>query len=133
MENAPAKAAREMFSIGMAYAWKLSCKQKFMGRSQIIIAGLMAGILLPAQTPNPTQQAPEQIEPTPIFRIEVVARTTPAVNYLHRGGSTRIDFQGTPLMPAAKGSAKVESQRGVIHVSAEFKDIGQPTSTGRST
>jgi outer membrane protein OmpA-like peptidoglycan-associated protein len=101
-----------------------------MRRSQIITAGLVTGILLSAQTPNPTQKAPEQVEPTPIFRIEVVARTTAAVNYLHRGGSTRIDFQGTPLMPAAKGSAKVESERGVIHVSADFKDIGQPSVYG---
>ena len=26
--------------------------------------------------------------PTPIFRIQVVSRSTPAVNYLHLGGST---------------------------------------------
>ncbi|MGD1093560.1 MAG: OmpA family protein [Bryobacteraceae bacterium] len=99
-----------------------------------IIAGLMAGALVSAQVPNPTQNAPQNvpltIEPTPIFRVEVVDRTTQAVNYLHRGGSTRIDFQGTPLMPIAKGSAKVESERGVIHVSAEFKDLDQPSRYG---
>jgi outer membrane protein OmpA-like peptidoglycan-associated protein len=91
---------------------------------------LTAGMLLVAQVPNPTQRAPERLEPTPIFRVEVVARTTQAVNYLHRGGSTKIDFQGTPLMAAARGSAKVESERGVIRVSAEFKDLAQPTSFG---
>jgi hypothetical protein len=52
------------------------------------------------------------------------------VNYLHRGGSTRIDFQGTPLMAFARGSAHVESVRGVIHVSAEFKNLVQPSSYG---
>jgi outer membrane protein OmpA-like peptidoglycan-associated protein len=62
--------------------------------------------------------------------VEVIARTTQAVNYLHRGGSTRIDFQGTPLMPVARGSAKVESERGVIRVAAEFKDLGQPSGYG---
>jgi outer membrane protein OmpA-like peptidoglycan-associated protein len=99
-----------------------------------IIAGLMAGALISAQVPNPTQNAqqnvPLNIEPTPIFRVEVVDRTTQAVNYLHRGGSTRIDFQGTPLMAMAKGSAKVESERGVIHVAAEFKDLDQPSRYG---
>src|SRR6266849_758702 len=99
---------------------------------------LTAGILLSAQVPNPTQQvpnpnqgAPERLEPTPVFRIEVVARTTQAVNYLHRGGSTKVDFKGTPLMPTASGSAKVESERGVIHVSAEFRNLVQPASFGR--
>ena len=84
-----------------------------------------------AQIPNPTQRpVVETVEPAPIFRVEVVARTTQAVNYLHRGGSTRIDFQGTPLMAMSKGSAKVESERGVIHVSAEFKDLAQPSTFG---
>ena len=70
------------------------------------------------------------MDPTPIFRIEVVARTTQAVNYLHRGGSTRIDFQGTPLMAVSRGSATVESQRGVIHVAATFKNMNPPSSFG---
>jgi outer membrane protein OmpA-like peptidoglycan-associated protein len=62
--------------------------------------------------------------------VEVVARTTQAVNYLHRGGSTKVDFQGTPLAPAVHGSAKVESERGVIHVDAEIKDLAQPSAFG---
>jgi outer membrane protein OmpA-like peptidoglycan-associated protein len=92
--------------------------------------------LLPAQERNPTQApqrplAPETIVPTPLYRIEVVERTTPAVNYLHRSGPTRIDFRGTPLMPASKGSARVESQRGVIKVSADFERLSNPSSFGR--
>jgi outer membrane protein OmpA-like peptidoglycan-associated protein len=66
----------------------------------------------------------------PVFRIEVVARSTAAVNYLHRGGSTKVDLQGTPLLREAHGTAKVESERGVIKVSAEFKDLAQPSSFG---
>jgi outer membrane protein OmpA-like peptidoglycan-associated protein len=68
--------------------------------------------------------------PAPIFRVEVVARTAQAVNYLHRGGSTKVDFQGTPLAPAGRGSATVESQRGVIRVAADFKNFPQPSSFG---
>ena len=68
--------------------------------------------------------------PTPIFRIQVVSRSTPAVNYLHRGGSTKIDFAGTPLMPDGKGGATVESERGVIRVSAHFEDFVQPSTFG---
>jgi len=93
---------------------------------------LIASVCLTAQVPNPTQKqpVPEQMTPTPIFRVEVVSRTTPAVNYRHRGGSTKIDFQGTPIMPQAKGSATVESVRGVIRISADLKNMAAPSSFG---
>jgi outer membrane protein OmpA-like peptidoglycan-associated protein len=60
----------------------------------------------------------------------VIGRTAQAVNYRHRGGSTKINFQGTAIMPMAKGDAKVESERGVIHISAELKNMGAPSSFG---
>ncbi len=88
-----------------------------------------------AQVPNPVQKPgselqPEPGMPTPIFRIQVVSRSTPAVNYLHRGGATKIDFEGTPLMPDGKGVATVESERGVIRVSAGFENFIQPSTFG---
>lgn len=91
-----------------------------------------------AQETNPTQRPPRpqgeiQADPNsaqPIFRIEVVEHTIQAVNYLHRGGSTRIDFNGTPIMSMGKGSAKVESERGVIKIGAEFKNMAPPSSFG---
>ncbi|MBV8847709.1 MAG: DUF4398 domain-containing protein, partial [Bryobacterales bacterium] len=101
----------------------------------LIAGALTTGMLALGQQPipNPTQQkqtAAVQLEPTPLFRINVVARDIRAVNFLHRGGSTRVDFSGTALMPQAKGSAKVESERGVIKVSADFKDLAQPSMFG---
>ena len=78
----------------------------------LALSGLAAGIAS-AQVPNPTQQsASNNGGPMPIFRVTVVSRTTKAVNYNHRQGSTHIDFKGTELMPTAKGEAKVESQMG---------------------
>jgi len=99
---------------------------------------VIAGFSLSAQEANPTQRPPQpqgEIHPDPnatqpIFRIEVVEHTIAAVNYLHRGGSTRIDFNGTPIMTMGKGSAKVESERGVIKISAEFKNMAPPSSFG---
>jgi hypothetical protein len=99
---------------------------------------LLASFSLSAQEANPTQrpkppQGEIQADPNsaqPIFRIEVVEHTIAAVNYLHRGGSTRIDFNGTPIMTMGKGSAKVESERGVIKISAEFKNMAPPSSFG---
>ncbi len=69
-----------------------------------------------AQEPNPTQIRPQPANdsglPTPIFRVTVVSRTTKAINYHHRTGTTHIDFRGTALMPSARGEASVDSRLG---------------------
>src|ERR1700693_1385022 len=103
---------------------------------QISIFVLLGGLALRGQERNPTNNPPAQALdpqlgiPVPIFRIEVVERTTRAVNYFHRSGSTKIDFHGTPLMAASEGMAEVASERGVIHVKAEFKNLAPPSSSG---
>ena len=103
---------------------------------ELSVSALAAACLLLGQDPNPAQRPgaaalrPEPGMPTPIFRIQVVSRTTPAVNYLHLGRATKIDFEGTPLMPAGSGSATVASERGVIRVAAEFKDFVAPGTFG---
>src|ERR1051326_745984 len=97
------------------------------------IAVTLFPAVLFCQVPNPTQQPPRpaaESGPNPIFRVEVVGRTAQAVNYRHRGGATRVNFQGTALMSMAKGEAKVESERGVIHVSADLKNMQAPSSFG---
>jgi outer membrane protein OmpA-like peptidoglycan-associated protein len=67
---------------------------------------------------------------TPVYRVNVVSRTIRAVSYRHRSGSTKIDFQGTDLMPGAAGEAKVESKRGTMSIEAEFSGLDRPTSFG---
>lgn len=101
-----------------------------MARTSLLIVPALIALSLPAQVRNPTQTEPDRSVPPAIFHVEVVSRTADAVNYLHRGGSTKIDFQGTPIMAAVTGTAKVESVRGVIHVSAEIKNLAQPSSFG---
>jgi outer membrane protein OmpA-like peptidoglycan-associated protein len=81
------------------------------------------------QAPNPTQQS-SPVQPggsIPVYRVTVVARTTKAINYHHRSGSTKIDFRGTALMPEARGEAKVESKQGVIKIDANMEKL-QPAS-----
>src|ERR1700683_986748 len=83
------------------------------------------------QAPNPTQQVTENgAGSVPVYRITVVARTTKAINYRHRSGSTMIGFQGTALMPDARGEAKVESKQGVIKIDAEMQQLGPATQFG---
>ena len=58
-----------------------------------------------------------------LYRVNVVQRDLDAVNYLHRSGSTKIGFIGTPLLPLAKGEAKVSSERGGITIDAKFQGL----------
>jgi outer membrane protein OmpA-like peptidoglycan-associated protein len=100
-----------------------------------VAAALLAGQNEPASAPpNPTSlPAPAQDQAEDmgaIFKVDVVARTTQAVNYLHRGGSTKIDFRGTALMPQGKGDATVESEKGDIRVSATFRNLVAPQTFG---
>src|SRR4051794_828501 len=85
-----------------------------------------------AQVPNPTQQAPVRNDgqPMPIFRVTVVSRTTKAINYHHRTGSTHIDFRGTELMPTARGEAQVQSQMGSTKIETRLEKMTPPSQYG---
>ena len=89
------------------------------------------------QAPNPTQrstptenQARMATGSMPVYRITVIERTTKAVNYNHRSGATKIDFQGTLLLPKARGEAKVESKQGHIDIQATFEALQPATAYG---
>src|SRR5580658_7155088 len=75
-------------------------------------------------------QPPVPPDPQPIYRVTVVSRSLEAVNYEHRGGPTTIDFQGTVLLPKAKGQAIVESKRGRVAVDAKIEHLEPPTIYG---
>src|ERR1700682_1491081 len=82
---------------------------------------------------QPVQQGHVQIDRSgsvPIFRVTVVARTTKAINYRHRSGSTNVDFRGTPLMPDAKGEASVNSKQGRIEINARMEHLSPATQYG---
>lgn len=75
-------------------------------------------------------QVPQHADPQPIFRVTVISRTLEAVNYEHRGGPTMIDFEGTVLLPRAKGQAIVESKRGRVSIDAKIEHLDPPTRFG---
>jgi len=96
---------------------------------------LLAGALAAQQVPNPTQKqqalGPNDTgRPMPIFKVTVVSRTTKAINYHHRTGSTHIDFRGTELMPAARGEAKVASQMGSTKIETRLDHMTPPAQYG---
>jgi outer membrane protein OmpA-like peptidoglycan-associated protein len=97
-----------------------------------------------AQEANPTatqqwpqnqqqqQQVPqaEMRDGVPVYKVQVVGRDIPAVNYFHRSGSTKIGLQGTSLLPEAKGAAVVESRRGRLVIDAKFEGLRPANSFG---
>jgi outer membrane protein OmpA-like peptidoglycan-associated protein len=94
-----------------------------------LIAVVPAGAR-PPTTLGRTQVQQRGKQPIYTITINVVDRTTKAINYQHRNGSTTIDFQGTPLMPAARGEAKVESKQGYMEVEVEFDNLQSATRFG---
>jgi outer membrane protein OmpA-like peptidoglycan-associated protein len=83
-----------------------------------------------AQAQTVTQVQVTSVQTTPTYRVVVVSRTSRAMSYAHRNGTTRVNFQGTELMPGAAGEAKVESKRGTRKIAAEFSGLDRPTSFG---
>jgi outer membrane protein OmpA-like peptidoglycan-associated protein len=96
----------------------------------LLTAGIALSVSAFAQTTSPTNIVVEPMGTTPVFRVNVVSRNVQAVNYEHRSGSSKLDFAGTDLMPAANGEAKVNSRRGSIEIDAEFGDLQEPTTFG---
>lgn len=139
-------AIRNTFSAPLALA--RPCGRK-SGRSLRVLrtfstAAVAGALLAPltaihAQVPNPVSQPPTESAPNPIteqngiyiYRVKVVQRNLDCVNYLHRSGSTTIGFEGTPLLPGAKGEAKVTSERGGIHIEAKFQGLTPANGFGK--
>jgi outer membrane protein OmpA-like peptidoglycan-associated protein len=101
---------------------------------RLLVIAISLGTVLTAlaQTPSTlTQVSPERGD-VPIFKltVNVVERTTKAINYRHRGGATVVDFRGTPLLPNARGEAKVESKQGYMEIEVEFDDLQSATRFG---
>jgi outer membrane protein OmpA-like peptidoglycan-associated protein len=97
-----------------------------------------ASMALHGQEPSPTAQPQQQqpIMPTegggnnvPLYKIQVVGRDIPAINYWHRSGSTKIGFAGTSLLPQGKGEANVTS-KGQTFIDAKFEGFVPANSFG---
>jgi outer membrane protein OmpA-like peptidoglycan-associated protein len=72
------------------------------------------------QTPQPTQ---EMRNGEPLYRVEVIGRDIPAINYFNRTGSTHLGFEGTSLLPRAKGRATVDNGKGNATIDARFEGL----------
>ena len=85
---------------------------------------LIAALTLGAQTPVP---APETV---PLYRVTVIQSSAKAINYRSLKSSTKIDFTGTVLAPAAAGMAKISSEMPATQIKAKFEGLPVPTQFG---
>jgi outer membrane protein OmpA-like peptidoglycan-associated protein len=100
-------------------------------KNQLLLAvSLTLSLSAFAQTNTQVSASVEPMSTTPTFRVTVISRSVQAVNYQHRSGSSKVDFAGTDLMPAANGVAQINSKRGSIAIEAEFGDLEKPTAFG---
>ena len=103
---------------------------KNQGKYIIAVLFLATAGLLSAQESNPTSTQPtstqnpqgpsEMRDGIAVYKVQVVGRDIPAINYFHRNGSTKIGFAGTALLSGAKGEAKVDARAGRTSIDANF-------------
>jgi outer membrane protein OmpA-like peptidoglycan-associated protein len=85
---------------------------------------LVAAIVPLASAQDQSGSAPPDAEKNPVtFHVQVVSRSTQAVDYRRGGGSTKIKLRGTSLMPEAKGDAKVDSKTGRVEIDADLEHV----------
>ncbi len=88
------------------------------------LAALLASAPVYSQQSATSAQANQ-----PTYRVTMVPRTILAINYQNRT-KTEIGFQGSPLLPLAKGEGDVESKNGRIAVDAKFDNLEPPQKFG---
>jgi outer membrane protein OmpA-like peptidoglycan-associated protein len=62
--------------------------------------------------------------------VNAVSHTTKAMNYRRAGGSAKVSFQGTKLMPTSGGDAKVEAKNNRMAIEAKFYRLDDATKFG---
>lgn len=92
--------------------------------ARVLACSAVLALTFPVYAQTQPAGAPQSdLDQAPTMRISVVSRTTKAVNYRHRGGSTVVDFRGTDAMPEATGRAKVDSKAGRLEVDAKLERL----------
>jgi len=67
---------------------------------------------------------------TPLYKVQVVGREIPAINYMHKTSSTTVGFEGTSVLPEARGEARVRAEKGRTVIDANFEHLAPANSFG---
>lgn len=97
-----------------------------MGHKQAILFPWLvlcfAACIASAQSEQPSAQN--------VPAADLISRSVKAIGYRVGGGSTKVDLEGTDLMPQANGEAKVEAKSGATSIEVSLKDMSQPGTLG---
>ncbi|HEY5618815.1 MAG TPA: OmpA family protein [Vicinamibacterales bacterium] len=97
----------------------------------LVSSGLFAAPGFSQTAPNPLQQSvATDAQGRPVFRVTVVGRTVPAVNYRPRRGDTELDMIGTSFMPRARGEIEVSGKKGYMEITGKFDRLDPATRFG---
>jgi outer membrane protein OmpA-like peptidoglycan-associated protein len=77
---------------------------------------------------SPTVFGQGQSQQPQVINISI-SRTIQVVNYRAKG-STHVDFRGTPLLPLAKGEAKIESKAAAVTIDVTFENLSPAAQFG---
>jgi hypothetical protein len=66
----------------------------------------------------------------PIYKVTVERRSLRALNYGHRSEPTKIDFEGTVLLPKAQGEATIAGKGGAVEIDCKFEKLEEPARFG---
>jgi len=96
----------------------------------VVSAVILAGPLAQGQSHTPVVIERSSDHPVYKITVNVVERSTVAVNYRARGGTTRLDMRGTSLAPKSRGAAEVEGKKGYVEIKTQMKDMPPASSFG---
>ena len=87
----------------------------------------VAGIVLGAVGVLAHAQTPQEIPPS-----SLISKSTVAIGFTVGGGSTKVDLNGTELMPQASGEAKVQAKAnaGLTNIELAVKGMTPPSKLG---
>jgi outer membrane protein OmpA-like peptidoglycan-associated protein len=91
-----------------------------MRRGSILLVLIACLAAMPANLVLAQSNSQQQ---RPTYHVTMIPATIVTINYQHRSGATSIGFQGSPLLPFAKGRAKVNGKVGRIQINAEFSKL----------
>ncbi len=96
---------------------------KWMAACAILLGWLSSGFSADDANAQTNQEVPQSA---------TITKSVTAIGYEVGGGSTKVDLQGTELMPQASGWAKVEikSKAGKADIEVEIKGLKSPSTLG---
>ena len=95
-----------------------------MYRNKVLGNAFLLACFTVSVKPVEAQEQPE------IPQSDLLTKSVQTIGYTARGGSARVDFHGTELMPQATGEAKVEAKTGATSIAIMLKNMTQPSVLG---